>query len=59
MNTPNISHSREQETAIEEILIPALVNKLSHPMIVHLRNAARDQKPSQMIDELRKMIRID
>jgi glutamyl-tRNA reductase len=51
--------SREQETAIEEILIPALVNKLSHPMIVHLRNAARDQKPSQMIDELRKMIRID
>jgi len=51
--------SQEQETAIEEILIPALVNKLSHPMIVHLRNAARDQKPSQMIDELRKMIRID
>lgn len=51
--------SREQETAIEEILIPALVNKLSHPMIVHIRNAARDKKPSQMMDELRKMIRID
>jgi glutamyl-tRNA reductase len=51
--------SPEQETAIEEILIPALVNKLSHPMIVHIRNAARDGKPTQMMDELRKMIRID
>ena len=48
-----------QETAIEEVLIPALVNKLSHPMIVHLRNAARDGKPTQMVEELRKMIRID
>ena len=51
--------SQEQETAIEEILIPALVNKLSHPMIVHIRNAARDEKPTQVMDELRKMIRID
>src|SRR5215471_4455397 len=51
--------SREQETAIEEVLIPSLVNKLSHPMIVHIRNAARDGKPTQMMDELRKMIRID
>jgi glutamyl-tRNA reductase len=51
--------SPEQESAIEEVLIPALVNKLSHPMIVHLRNAARDGKPTQMMDELRKMIRID
>ncbi|HLF84783.1 MAG TPA: glutamyl-tRNA reductase [Blastocatellia bacterium] len=51
--------SQEQETAIEEVLIPALVNKLSHPMIVHIRNAARDGKPTQMMDELRKMIRID
>ena len=51
--------SQEQEIAIEEVLIPALVNKLSHPMIVHIRNAARDGKPSQMVDELRKMIRID
>lgn len=51
--------SPEQETAIEVILIPALVNKLSHPMIVHIRNAARDGKPTQMMDELRKMIRID
>ncbi|HSB08998.1 MAG TPA: glutamyl-tRNA reductase [Blastocatellia bacterium] len=48
-----------QETAIEDVLIPALVNKLSHPMIVHLRNAARDGKPTQMVEELRKMIRID
>ena len=51
--------SHEQETAIEEVLIPALVNKLSHPMIVHLRNAARDGKPTQMVEELRRMIRID
>jgi glutamyl-tRNA reductase len=51
--------SQEQETAIQEILIPALVNKLSHPMIVHIRNAARDGKPTQMMDELRKMIRVD
>jgi len=51
--------SQEQETAIEEVLIPSLVNKLSHPMIVHLRNAARDGKPTQMMDELRKMIRIE
>ena len=51
--------SQEQETAIEEVLIPALVNKLSHPMIVHIRNAAREGKPTQMVDELRRMIRID
>jgi glutamyl-tRNA reductase len=51
--------SHEQEIAIEEILIPSLVNKLSHPMIVHLRNAARDGKPTQMMDELRKMMRIE
>lgn len=51
--------SPEQETAIVEVLIPALVNKLSHPMIVHLRNAARDGKPTQMMEELRKMTGID
>jgi glutamyl-tRNA reductase len=51
--------SQEQETAIEEVLIPSLVNKLSHPMIVHIRNAARDGKPTQIMDELRKMIRIE
>lgn len=51
--------SIEQEAAIEDVLIPALVNKLSHPMIVHIRNAARDGQPTQMMDELRKMIRIE
>ena len=51
--------STEQEAAIEDILIPALVNKLSHPMIVHIRNAARDGQPTQVMDELRKMIRIE
>jgi glutamyl-tRNA reductase len=49
----------EQETAIQDILIPALVNKLSHPMIVHLRSAASNGEPSQVMEELRKMIRID
>jgi glutamyl-tRNA reductase len=51
--------SSEQEAAIEDVLIPALVNKLSHPMIVHIRNSARDGKPTQMMEELRKMIRVD
>jgi glutamyl-tRNA reductase len=51
--------SPEQETAIEDVLIPALVNKLSHPMIVHLRNAASEGKPTQMVEELRKMLRLD
>ncbi|PYT03534.1 MAG: glutamyl-tRNA reductase [Acidobacteria bacterium] len=51
--------SPEQEMAIENVLIPALVNKLSHPMIVHLRNAASDGKPTQTVEDLRKMIRID
>jgi len=51
--------SAEQEAAIEDVLIPALVNKLSHPMIVHIRNAARDGQPTQMMEELRKMIRIE
>lgn len=49
----------EQETAILEVLLPALVNKLSHPVIVHLRHAARDGETSQVIEDLRKMIRID
>jgi len=51
--------TEQQEAAIEDVLIPALVNKLSHPMIVHIRNAAREGKPTQMVDELRRMIRID
>lgn len=49
----------QQEAAIEDVLIPALVNKLSHPMIVHLRNAAKDGKPTQMVEELRRMMHID
>jgi glutamyl-tRNA reductase len=51
--------SPEQETAIREVLLPALVNKLSHPVILHLRNAARDRQPNEIIDELRKLLRID
>jgi glutamyl-tRNA reductase len=49
----------EQEAAIQDILLPALVNKLSHPVIVHLRHAARNGEPTEVIEELRKMIRID
>ncbi|HEY7545230.1 MAG TPA: glutamyl-tRNA reductase [Blastocatellia bacterium] len=51
--------SQEQETAIRDVLIPSLVNKLSHPIIVHLRTAARNGDNSQVVEELRKMIRID
>jgi glutamyl-tRNA reductase len=49
----------EQETAIQEVLLPALVNKLSHPVIVHLRESARNGEPTKVLEELRKMIRID
>lgn len=51
--------SPEQEIAIQDILLPALVNKLSHPVIVHLRHAARNGETAEVIEELRKMIRID
>jgi glutamyl-tRNA reductase len=51
--------SPEQEAAIQDVLLPALVNKLSHPVIVHLRHAARDGEPAEVIEDLRKMIRID
>jgi glutamyl-tRNA reductase len=51
--------SPEQETAILDVLLPALVNKLSHPVILHLRNAARDREANEVIDELRKMLRIE
>ncbi|MEN3333648.1 MAG: glutamyl-tRNA reductase, partial [Blastocatellia bacterium] len=49
----------EQESAIQDVLLPALVNKLSHPVIVHLREAARNGEPTKVLEELRKMIRID
>jgi glutamyl-tRNA reductase len=49
----------EQEAAIRDVLIPALVNKLSHPVIVHLRSAAGEGKTTEVLDELRKMVKID
>lgn len=49
----------EQEAAIQEVLLPALVNKLSHPVIVHLREAAHNGESTKVLEELRKMIRID
>lgn len=51
--------TEEQEAAIENVLIPALVNKLSHPVIVHLRTAARNGDHTEVLDELRKMVRIE
>jgi glutamyl-tRNA reductase len=48
-----------QEEAIMNVLIPALVNKLSHPMIVHIKNAARDGEMTEVLNDLRKMIRIE
>ena len=51
--------SPEQEAAIQNILIPALVNKLSHPVIVHMRSAAGEGKTTEVLDELKKMIKID
>lgn len=49
----------DQEEAILSVLIPALVNKLSHPMIVHLKNAAKEGEVTEVLNDLRKMIRID
>lgn len=49
----------DQEEAILNVLIPALVNKLSHPMIVHIKNAARDGEMTEVLNDLRKMIRIE
>jgi glutamyl-tRNA reductase len=49
----------DQEEAIKSVLIPALVNKLSHPIIVHLRTAARNGEGTKVLDELRKLTRID
>lgn len=58
-NRKRLGINHEQETAIQEVLIPALVNKLSHPVIIHLREAARNGETSELIDELRKMVRTD
>lgn len=49
----------EQEAAIKDILIPALVAKLSHPMILHMRTSARNGEKSGILDELRKMMKLD
>ena len=48
----------EQEAAIEEILIPALVNKLSHPIILQMRAAAKQETPAEMLEELKKLLRV-
>ena len=53
------SLTQEQEEAIQNVLIPALVNKLSHPMIVHMRASMREGERSPVLDEIRKMVRLD
>jgi glutamyl-tRNA reductase len=58
-NRKRLGINPEQEAAIQEVLIPALVNKLSHPVIIHLREAARNGETTEVLDELRKMVRID
>lgn len=58
-NRKRLGLSPEQENAILDVLLPALVNKLSHPVILHLRNAARERDANEVIDELRKMLRIE
>ena len=58
-NRKRLGLNPEQELAIQEVLIPALVNKLSHPVIVHLRHAARSGEQGEVLDELRKLIRLE
>ena len=51
--------TEDQENTIRDVLIPALVNKLSHPMIIHLRSAARNGDSTDVLEELRKMVKLD
>lgn len=53
------SLTSEQEEAIRDILIPALVNKLSHPLIVQMRSSMRNGEQAPVLEELRKMVRLD
>jgi glutamyl-tRNA reductase len=49
----------EQEAKLAEVLLPALVNKLSHPIILQMRASARNEEPADTLEELRKLIKID
>jgi glutamyl-tRNA reductase len=51
--------NQEQEAAIRDVLIPALVNKLSHPIIAHLKAASRQGQHKSVLEELRKAFHLD
>jgi glutamyl-tRNA reductase len=51
--------NQEQEAAIRDVLIPALVNKLSHPIIAHLKAASRQGQHKSALEELRKALHLD
>jgi glutamyl-tRNA reductase len=49
----------EQETAIKELLLPSIINKISHPMISHMRDAAsRDATPDESVSIWRRIFRL-
>ncbi|HKV39558.1 MAG TPA: glutamyl-tRNA reductase, partial [Blastocatellia bacterium] len=43
----------EQEAVIKDVIVPGLVNKLSHPIIVHMRTAMRNGECPAVLEELR------
>lgn len=51
--------NQEQEAAIRDVLIPALVNKLSHPIIAHLKAASRHGQHKSILEELRRAFHLD
>jgi glutamyl-tRNA reductase len=49
----------EQEQAIVSVLLPSIVNKISHPMITHLRDSVRDsQTPHEHISIWRRIFHL-
>jgi glutamyl-tRNA reductase len=49
----------EQETAIKDLLLPSIINKISHPMITHMRDAAaRDAAPEESVSIWRRILRL-
>jgi glutamyl-tRNA reductase len=49
----------EQETAIKDLLLPSIINKISHPMITHMRDAAaRDAAPEESVSIWRRIFRL-
>jgi len=38
----------EQEEAIRSLLLPSIINKISHPMIAHMRDAVREDREERV-----------